>query len=98
MSYRPLPEGLTIKDSSVHGLGLFATQDIVKGVELGITHVYNDKFENDYIRTPLGGFINHSNEPNAKLISTGDLMRLTTIKFIKKGDELFTKYQLYGII
>ena len=40
----------------------------------------------------------NSNEPNAKLISTGNLMRLTTIKFIKKGDELFTKYQLYGII
>lgn len=98
MSYKPLPKGLTIKDSSVHGLGLFATQDIVKGVELGITHVYNDKFENDYIRTPLGGFINHSDNPNAQLLSVGGVMRLTTIKFIKKGDELFTKYQLYGII
>ncbi len=98
MSYKPLPEGLTIKDSSVHGLGLFATQDIVKGVELGITHVYNNKFENDYIRTPLGGFINHSNNPNAQLLSVGDVMRLTTIKFIKKGDELFTKYELYEII
>jgi hypothetical protein len=98
MSYRPLPEGLTIKDSLIHGLGLFATQDIVKGVELGITHVYNDKFENNYIRTPLGGFINHSDNPNAQLLSVGDVMRLTTIKFIKKGDELFTKYELYEII
>jgi len=98
MSYRPLPEGLTIKGSSIHGLGLFATQDIVKGVELGITHVYNDKFENNYIRTPLGGFINHSDNPNAQLLSVGDVMRLTTIKFIKKGDELFTKYELYEII
>ena len=98
MSYRPLPEGLTIKDSSVHGLGLFATQDIVKGVELGITHVHNYKFENNYIRTPLGGFINHSDKPNAQLISVGNMMRLTTIKFIKKGDELFTKYELYEII
>jgi SET domain-containing protein len=98
MSYRPLPEGLTIKDSSVHGLGLFATQDIAKGIELGITHVYDDKFENNYIRTPLGGFINHSDEPNAQLISVGNMMRLTTIKFIKKGDELFTKYKLYEII
>jgi hypothetical protein len=98
MSYRPLPEGLTIKDSSVHGLGLFATQDIVKGVELGITHVHDDKFENNYIRTPLGGFINHSDNPNAQLLSVGDVMRLTTIKFIKKGDELFTKYELYEII
>ena len=98
MSYRPLPEGLTIKDSSVHGLGLFATQDIVKGVELGITNVHNDKFENNYIRTPLGGFINHSDKPNAQLISVGNMMSLTTIKFIKKGDELFTKYELYEII
>ena len=25
--YRPLPDGLTIKDSDVQGLGLFATKD-----------------------------------------------------------------------
>ena len=30
MTYKPLPESLTIKDSKVHGLGLFAKQDIVK--------------------------------------------------------------------
>lgn len=98
MSYRPLPEGLTIKDSSVHGLGLFAKQDIVKGIELGITHVYNDKFEDNYIRTPLGGFINHSNNPNVQLIEVNNNLRLTTKRFIKKGEELFTKYQLYEII
>ena len=67
MTYKPLPESLTIKDSKVHGLGLFTTQDIVKGVTLGISHVYNEDFENNYVRTPLGGFINHSNDPNAKL-------------------------------
>ena len=30
MSYRPLPDGLTIKGSPIEGLGLFATQDIKK--------------------------------------------------------------------
>lgn len=96
--YKPLPEGLTIKKSSVHGLGLFAKQDIVKGIELGITHVYNDKFENNYIRTPLGGFINHSNDPNVQLIEVNNNLLLTTKRFIKKGEELFTKYQLYEVI
>jgi SET domain-containing protein len=95
--YRPLPKYLTINKSSIDGLGLFATEDIAKGVELGITHVYNERFENNYIRTPLGGFINHSNDPNVDLAVIGDVMRLYTIKPIKKGEELLTKYKLYGI-
>ena len=95
--YKPLPESLTIKDSPIHGLGLFAKQDIVKGIELGITHVNDENFENNYIRTPLGGFINHNNKPNVQLIVVGNVIRLTTLKFIEKGDELFTKYQLYDI-
>ena len=28
MSYRPLPDGVTIKRSPIEGLGLYATQDI----------------------------------------------------------------------
>lgn len=98
MSYKPLPEGLTIKDSPIHGLGLFAKQDIVKGVELGITHVYDENFENNYIRTPLGGFINHNDKPNAQLIVVGNNIHIATLKFIKKGEEIFTKYSLYEII
>ena len=27
-TYKPLPDNLTIKPSSIHGLGLFATEDI----------------------------------------------------------------------
>ncbi len=95
--YRPLPKYLTINKSSIDGLGLFTTEDIAKGVELGITHVYNERFENNYIRTPLGGFINHSNNPNVDLVVTGEVMRLYTIKPIKNGEELLTKYKLYEI-
>ena len=32
--YRPLPDGLTIKNSPIEGLGLFATKDINAGEEL----------------------------------------------------------------
>ena len=62
--YKPLPKGLTIKKSPIEGLGLFATKDINKNLFIGVTHIRDEQFENKYIRTPLGGFYNHSNEPN----------------------------------
>ena len=61
--YRPLPDGLTIKSSQIEGLGLFATVDIGKNTFIGVTHIRDEQFENKYIRTPLGGFYNHSNDP-----------------------------------
>ena len=61
--YRPLPDGLTIKNSPIEGLGLFATVNIKKNTFIGVTHIRDEQFENKYIRTPLGGFYNHSNEP-----------------------------------
>lgn len=94
--YKPLPESLTIKDSPIHGLGLFAKQDIVKGIELGITHVYDENFENNYIRTPLGGFINHSETPNCELFDLGRHYVVRTIKHIKRGEELTVKYRWYN--
>lgn len=95
--YKPLPEGLTIKDSPVHGLGLHASKKLAKGIDLGITHVYNENYENNYIRTPLGGFINHSDDPNAQLMIVGKTMRLSTIKTIKKNKELLVQYRLYSV-
>ena len=62
--YKPLPKQLTIKNSPIEGLGLYAKEDIKKNVFIGVTHVRDEQFENKYIRTPLGGFYNHSNNPN----------------------------------
>ena len=62
--YRPLPKELTIKNSPIEGLGLYAKKDIKNNVFLGVTHIRDEQFENKYIRTPLGGFYNHSNNPN----------------------------------
>ena len=62
--YRPLPDGLTIKNSPIEGLGLFTTINIKKNTFIGVTHIRDEQFENKYIRTPVGGFYNHSNEPN----------------------------------
>ena len=66
--YKPLPNCLTIKKSPIEGLGLYAINDIETNTFLGITHILDDKFENNYIRTPLGGFYNHSNSPNIQRV------------------------------
>jgi SET domain-containing protein len=61
------------------------------------------------IRTPLGGFINHSDEPNCekvKLRFTSEdkqpaynfnKWNLVTIKDIKEGEELTLKYTFYDV-
>ena len=62
--YKPLPKQLTIKKSPIEGLGLYAVENIKKNSYIGVTHIRDEQFENKYIRTPVGGFYNHSNDPN----------------------------------
>ena len=62
--YKPLPKQLTIKNSPIEGWGIYANEDIKKNIFIGVTHIRDEQFENKYIRTPLGGFYNHSNYPN----------------------------------
>ena len=99
--YKPLPESLTIKKSGIHELGLFADQDIKQGTNLGMSHI---KLDDKIIRTPLGGFINHANEPNCvkvELLLSDDSHRkkwnLMTTQDIKKGEELTLRYTFYNI-
>jgi SET domain-containing protein len=93
--YTPLPKSLTIHNSEVHGLGLFSTEDIKKDTLLGITHVKDDRFPDGYIRTPLGGFFNHSQYPNVKIISDDQYLYIVTLCDIKAGDEILAVYTLY---
>jgi len=74
--YKPLPKQLTIKKSPIEGLGLYATEDIKKNSFIGVTHIRDEQFENKYIRTPVGGFYNHSNEPNVIRMVSDVLPRL----------------------
>ena len=108
--YRPLPDGLTIKKSPIEGLGLYATKDIKSNVFIGLTHILDERFENNYLRTPLGAFYNHSDTPNctksmARITNAADLStrtdykiwRLFTLDDIKKGEELTLTYTFYKI-
>ena len=100
MTYRPLPDYLVIKKSDVEGVGLFTNEVIIDDIEIGITHVKDIRFEDDYIRTPLGGFINHSDNPNCKVEGKEIILnnyKLKTIRDIQAGEELTLKYTLYKI-
>ena len=93
--YRPLPSYLTIKSSEIEGLGLFTTDDIDNKHVLGITHVYDIRFPDSFIRTPLGGFFNHSETPNCEVIRDGEYLKLKAIRNIKAGEEITARYTLY---
>jgi hypothetical protein len=96
MKYRPLPEFLTIDKSNIDGLGLFAVGDIEKGVNAGITHI-EDPITKKLYRTPLGGFINHSEEPNCELMNIAKEKYLITKKDIMPNEELTLKYTMYEV-
>ena len=100
--YKPLPDFIEIRNSSIHGVGLFAKTSIEKGKHLGVSHIYAPGFETSYIRTPVGGFINHSKEPNCHKIESPEESVITnyslvTSRDIEKDEELTTTYTLYNV-
>jgi SET domain-containing protein len=93
--YKPLPDCVTIRKSKLHGLGVFATKDIPADYDFGITHVNDDRFPDGLIRTPVGGFINYSHQPNCVFIETKDGWELKTLGQIKAGEELTADYPIF---
>lgn len=104
MTYRPLPTSVTVSESEIEGLGLFAVEDIADGTSLGVSHVFipdSPDFEDRIIRTPLGGFINHSDDPNCVKITQprsgrkGIRWVIHASRDIVSGEELTVEYSLY---
>ena len=92
--YQALPSRLHIKDSPIAGQGIFAKEDIPEGMVLGMSHLIVDEV---IYRTPLGGFINHSDNPNCMKWRDGDKYFIKTLCLIKSGEELFLKYTFYSV-
>ena len=102
--YQALPPELHVKDSPVAGQGLFAKEDIPAMMYLGISHIVVNQFgpiSPSIMRTPLGGFVNHNDDPNCmkwfEEQEWGDIYYMKTIRSIKKGEELFLKYTFYSV-
>ena len=98
--YRPLPKCVTIESSTIEGLGVFATSSIDPETVLGLTHIWIHVVGHpeQVIRTPLGGFLNHSPHPNCYLIDNtnfGGSKYLCTSKEIQPGEELTLSYTMY---
>ena len=99
-NWRPLPDFLTIKESTIEGLGLFTTKILSAGTDLGITHIHDPRFQDGYIRLPLDAFINHHAIPNCEAIFAENdnasrplkHIRIVTIKELPKGTEITVKY------
>ena len=96
--YTPLPPSLTIGPSAIHGLGIFAVEDIPDGAILGMSHWRKADQPQGYARSPLGGFIHHSTDPNCIKGTTteGDLL-VKTQRDIDTGEEITVTYNLYPI-
>ena len=106
--YKPLPKELTLGESEIHDIGLFAKENIKRDYQFGISHV---QVGGELFRTPLGGFINHSDTPNCiktmslKTVKLPDekkgpkyvVWNLSTTRDIEEGEELTVKYTFYKI-
>ena len=70
----------------------------MQGTNFGVSHY---KFNGNIIRTPLGGFINHSNTPNVIKVELQDNQykkwNLVTLKDIEEGEEITIRYTFYNV-
>ena len=105
--YKPLPKELRLGFSDIHDIGLFAKENIPVGTNFGMTHI---QVSDTLIRTPLGGFINHQDNPNCEKVKrffTNEYKQpaynfsrwnLITVKDIKEGEELTLNYTFYDVL
>jgi len=81
-----LSYGIELKDSEIHGKGIFATRDVKCGAFIAPARIGGK-------RTPVGRYCNHSGAPNAKMLldDLGDVAMIATAPIVK-GQEILTDY------
>jgi hypothetical protein len=91
-----------LRESDVNGTGVFATQDIPSGTELGIwcckdvskgvRYLFNEGMECKWYETAiLGRYCNHSSTPNTSVTKNNDELILIS-NGILNGEEILTNY------
>jgi len=87
---------LHIKPSEIHGKGIFADQRILKGTDLGISHVRKNGM---WTIPDLGRWHNHSDNPSCHNILDGSMKdktytrNLITSRDIEPGEEITADYR-----
>ena len=78
---------LSIKNSDIHGVGLFTDVPIIKNSIICPARV-------SAFRTPAGRYMNHSSRPNTYMEISGNKINVISSIDIRKDDELTTNYFL----
>ena len=75
-------------NSSIHGIGVFASKDIYKNNVIGLGTIDNKH------KTTLGRFTNHSDNSNARFyyLENKDIIMVAE-KYISKGQEILINYR-----
>lgn len=84
----PMPDGFAVelRDSPIHGQGLFALRDFALGEVICPGRL-------DGKRTPAGRFINHSTQPNAEPVKAGDDIHARALRALVAGEEILINYR-----
>ena len=90
-----------LKDSNVHGKGIFTTKDIEKGATLFSTHMrtqtpgtYGQCCQTgEWVNLNPNYLYNHSREnANCASVTEGNFKVLVTLREIKEGEEILVDY------
>ena len=82
--YKALYDGLFVGESPIAGQGLFTKKELNIDTELGLSHVLMGE---EILRTPLGGFINHSENPNCEKYLINNKLNTTNEERRTKKEE-----------
>ena len=87
-----LGELVCLKDSGVHGIGLFAKQNILKDTLIHYTHIYHPRYK-DWINLVPNCKYNHSKEnENCEIVTEDKAMKMVASKDISESEELLVDY------
>ena len=87
--------GLVVHKSPIHGKGLFTTDQLDAGenIGLGMTQVSRTgELNKDYEQTPRAKKVNHSDRPNMRLVRRGKKIFMVTAKPVGAGEEITSDY------
>lgn len=111
--YRPLKDIFEVRNSNIDGQGLFLAITELKPHDINPVMVVKNELElyelithyvvdGDVIRTPIGGFINHSSSPNCTLVKLSEAMSkfdavyyLKPLRRIISGEEITIDYDVH---
>ena len=81
-----------LKDSDVHGVGLFAKQDISKDAFIHYTHTYHPRYKVWVNLVPNYKYNHSKKNENCEIIVENKVMEMVASRDIHAGEELLVDY------